>query len=576
MTAWDRLARGVALCRSTPPALGLTAISCALAGVIALLFAPVVHAAGPVWRITTESRPTVLAPGGEGQIHVAVNNFGDVEANGEQEPVILSARLPAGVTPTAISGFAGVGLHFGEETFGIRGPLECTLATLTCEFRGQLPPFERLEAVIDVRLAQGSSGTPTMEADAQGGRAAPVTSSVRVPIDEAPTSFGVAAYELLPTNELGNLDTSAGSHPFQLTSVLSMNSGADPLEPPALVKDLGFSLPPGLVGNLTGFPRCSDEQFSAFEEGINRCPSNSAIGVAQVTIDEPIHFGLVTLPVPVFNLVPRRGEPARFGFDVLNVPGILDTSLRTGGDYGVTIRSRNITETAVLVAANVTIWGVPGDPRHDRSRGWQCVYPFVEGSCEADHDVPGNAVLSLPTSCSQAFVSTVTADSWRQPAFTRSREFALRDETGAPLTLSGCEQLDFEPSMSVRPDGHASSSPTGVSVEVHVPQATTLAPTGRAEADVRRVSVALPEGVEINPAGADGLEGCSIAEVGFVSLAGGRADFAESGACSNSAKIGEVEEITTPLPRAAADRRHLPRRAECEPVRIARVDLPVG
>ena len=64
---------------------------------------------------------------------------------------------------------------------------------------------------------------------------------------------------------------------------------------------------------------------------------------------------------------PATGEPARFGFNVLagNAPVVIDTAIRSGGDYGVTVSVRNIAETVGFLSAKVTVWGVPGDPIHD-------------------------------------------------------------------------------------------------------------------------------------------------------------------------------------------------------------------
>ena len=94
------------------------------------------------------------------------------------------------------------------------------------------------------------------------------------------------------------------------------------------------------------------------------------------TVHEPGTVGTATLTEPIFNLEPRVGEPARFGFYVVlaNSPVFLDTSVRTGSDYGVTVSVNNITQTAAFLSSEVTFWGVPGDPRHDSQRGWGCLY----------------------------------------------------------------------------------------------------------------------------------------------------------------------------------------------------------
>ena len=41
--------------------------------------------------------------------------------------------------------------------------------------------------------------------------------------------------------------------------------------------------------------------------------------------------------VPLYKSEPAVGEPARFGFATPVGPVVLDTSVRTGGDYGVVV-----------------------------------------------------------------------------------------------------------------------------------------------------------------------------------------------------------------------------------------------
>ena len=83
-----------------------------------------------------------------------------------------------------------------------------------------------------------------------------------------------------------------------------------------LPKDLSFHLPPGLVGNPTAASQCTMANFFSLVLETNLCSPSSVVGVATVTANEP-KVAVFTKTVPVFNLVPAQGEPARFGFEVI-------------------------------------------------------------------------------------------------------------------------------------------------------------------------------------------------------------------------------------------------------------------
>ena len=113
--------------------------------------------------------------------------------------------------------------------------------------------------------------------------------------------------------------------------------------PVALPRDLTFNLPAGLVGNATAMPQCTITDFFSLVEETNLCGADSVVGVVTVVANEPKFAHFFTKTVPVFNLVPSRGEPARLGFEVLGkVPIVIDTSVRSGRDYGVvaTVKKR--------------------------------------------------------------------------------------------------------------------------------------------------------------------------------------------------------------------------------------------
>ncbi|HEY7831846.1 MAG TPA: hypothetical protein VIC06_14885 [Solirubrobacteraceae bacterium] len=488
------------------------------------------YASSPWWTLSSGARPANLPPGGEGTIVARAVNAGDAASTGS---VTLSDTLPVGVSAQSVSFYAFT-LGGGKiDLSGIPGACETTPGRVQCVYPGEpsgflpvLNPYEWVEMRIAVKVGAGAvSGGNRVEAT--GGGAGGASLQQPVVVDGAPAPFGVEDFRFVPEDEGGAVDTRAGSHPFQLTASLALNQGTDLTRPPALPRDLRFLLPPGLVGNATAVAQCSELDFVPASTGppTNRCAANTAIGVATVTIEEPFGIHLVTLPVPLFNLVPGPGEPARFGFEVEKSPVILDTSVRAGRDYGVLTSASNITQLASFISSQVTFWGVPGDPRHDQSRGWSCVANNFWGSAGAPPCVAqaqGNPppLLTLPTSCAIPFRAGVQGDAWPtksdpQGLTLPAREYQLADSLGRELALTGCEQLPFSPSIQVTPETHSASTPTGLDVHVHLPQDTTATAEGLAEAAIRDATVTLPEGMALNPSGAGGLEACTETQIGF-------------------------------------------------------------
>ncbi len=517
------------------------------------------------WQLSSSTRPTYLQPGQEATIVVQATDLGDTAVNGSASPVTITDKLPSNVRATAVS--ARSSSNYGGSE---RGEVSCSLresgSEASCNWAGPEPlqPYEQIEVVIGVKVETAESGasnevsiaggqayscnkvegtgrflTPfceVMGAYAGQGEASPPGTgnfegefgsavpglSLKRPVTVAggPTPFGVEEYGLALENDGGSPDTQAGSHPFQFTTTLGFNQTALASKPPALPKDLHFDLPPGLIGNPTVLPQCTEAAFSTLAgANANLCPDDTAIGVASITAEvtafsefsnEPL-----TYAVPIFNLVPAPGEPARFGFEIERVPVLIDTSVRTGGDYGIVASVHNITEVSNFISQRVTFWGVPGDPRHDRSRGWSCLaggrWVGELPPCTALGETQPPPFLTLPTSCTGPLETSVQADSWKDP--TPLPPFSASE----PMeSLDGCNRLPFGAEISVAPDVQSASTPTGLAVKVHVPQQASLNPAGLADADVRDTTVTLPEGVALNPAGADGLEACSNAEIGYL------------------------------------------------------------
>ncbi len=75
--------------------------------------------------------------------------------------------------------------------------------------------------------------------------------------------------------------------------------------------------------------------------------------------------------------------------------------------------------------------------------------------------------------------------------------------------MEGCNHLQFGPQIKVTPDGTRASTPTGLDVDVHVPQEGQLNAEGLAQSNIRGIQVTLPAGVTLNPSAADGLAACT-------------------------------------------------------------------
>jgi hypothetical protein len=484
----------------------------------------------------------------DGHVMITAANLGDAATSGQ---VKLVSRLPAGVTPVNVSSLAGIGVPV-TDTLGNDGPVNCSLVpALSCAFAGKLQPYHQIEVDVEVVVQSDAKTGEAVEASVAGGGGAR-SESVRhaLVFGEEPVPFGVEEYDLAPEEEGGAPDTQAGSHPFQLTTTLTLNQvmRADPEknnlelpQPAQLVKDLSFRLPPGLIGNPTPFPVCTLKDFLKATIQENECPAQTAVGVARIAFTEPIVLGYQVLPVPVFSLEPSTGEPARFGFTVYGLPVFLDTSVRTGGDYGVTATVNNINQTAGFLKSEVTFWGVPADPRHDPERGWGCLLDQIgltTGHPPCNPTEPHNPppLLSLPTSCTGPLQTSVQGDSWLEHG-------NFQTVQGNPMPAQdGCNRLPFRAFVNVAPDGQAGSTPTGLTVDIHVPQDEALNANGLTPSQVKSTTVVLPEGVALNPAAGDGLQACSEAQIAL------SADVFPS--CPEDSKVGTVEVKTPLLPNA--------------------------
>ena len=187
----------------------------------------------------------------------------------------------------------------------------------------------------------------------------------------AHASFGFERMEVDVREEGGAPATQAGSHPYTLTTTLLLNR--KPLEPEQRggglgnsfplgeeiaegdVKDLEATLPAGVVVNLQGVERCSEEELAQ-----EKCPLSAQVGT--LATDSPFGTVAAQRETPVFNVVPSSPNvPGELGFAVAGV-GIISHvigGVHAGGDYGISGKVPGIPQIANLDGTTLTLWGDP-------------------------------------------------------------------------------------------------------------------------------------------------------------------------------------------------------------------------
>ena len=354
---------------------------------------------------------------------------------------------------------------------------------------------------------------------------------------------GAAGFDGLISNADGTVDTQAGSHPYQIMTSFDLNTTTDPYgnEVPdgGDLKDLTVGLPAGLVGNPQALPQCSYNDFEAYNISTqgNDCPDSSQVGMLYINA-----LGLGgPFFLPLYNLAPPPGVPAEFGASYNQVPVVLTASVRTGADYGINISLQDAPQEAGLIASTATFWGVPADPSHNPLRDAYCYGGTSSGDCWSGGDSAGVAetpFLTMPTACSGPLTTTVSADSWSDPAAFVTDSYLSHDTSTSPnpVGIAGCDNLDFTPGLSVQPDTSVADSSSGLNVDLSMPQSDLTG--GLAEADLKDASVTLPAGVSVDPSAAAGLTACTPDAIGMSN--------GDTPTCPDSSKIGTVQ-IDTPL-----------------------------
>lgn len=347
------------------------------------------------------------------------------------------------------------------------------------------------------------------------------------------SDFGIASFDTSLSN------TQAGAHPdFTTTIEFKTDPASEPdttglKRPYARPDELTVAVPPGLVGNLNAVPTCTTLQLAESRFG-GGCPIDSQVGILVARL-----YGLNGPFVsPIYNMQGSTdGSVAQFGIMVSGVTVFIDVNIRSDSDYGISATVKGISARLPVVSVKTTFWGVPADSSHDTQR-----LTFAESAQLVTESPPRPSGLrpepfmTNPTRCAGPLQVGASAMSYQlpgQPPSTATSELPA---------ITGCGRLEFEPSLSVTPTSHAAASPSGLDVDLHLPQNESL--QGFATSQLRDARVTLPEGVAIAPGAADGLEACSAAQVGF------HQSPPEEAHCPPASKIGSAEFDVPALSRA--------------------------
>jgi hypothetical protein len=353
-----------------------------------------------------------------------------------------------------------------------------------------------------------------------------------------------------PPGTLGPPDTRAGSHPWQLSVSFALNttiaSGGEPV-PEESLEDLEIDLPAGFAVDPQVTPRCSMAQFTtavpnrgalplgtSYEYSGASCPNYSQVGMVALkltaTSGESSYIGLYNLLVPA-------GQPPELGFNYEGMPVVFVLAPRSDGSYAATLVAHEVSESLRLFGMTVTLRGVPGEAAHDAQRG-ECLGHegqtiVLMGGCESESQpMP---FLTLPTSC-PAFLPelSIHADSWQSPGSLVSESAPNEDFTQKPVGIIECEQLEFDPSLTVDSQTHTANASTGLEVELGLSHDEE--PFGVAASQIKEAEVVLPAGLAINIAALSGLEGCALEQIQLSSQS--------VPTCPPTSTIGSVQAMT--------------------------------
>jgi hypothetical protein len=306
-------------------------------------------------------------------------------------------------------------------------------------------------------------------------------------------------------------------------------------KPVGEVKTIRVDLPVGLSVNPGATDRCPLETFEA---GAGGCPPGSEVGESAVTASAP-PLGLPTPPVPgvtqvpVYNVIPPPGQPARFGLELAGNEVFLQADVAWSSDYheGFTIAVPKALPAGIegLILKNRLVFdGRAGDG----------TFITTPSTCLGEA-APGPSGHAYSTYLRAASYAEEESAGYRFP---QSAEPAFESPIPPGTSPKSCNTIPYGPTLDVDPGTAVTDSPAGATVDVDVPHIKD--PDAQDSSNTRNAQVSLPIGMGLNPSAANGLQTCTDAQFRQHSPAPGTD-------CPPASKVGTVTIESPPLPEGA-------------------------
>jgi hypothetical protein len=385
------------------------------------------------------------------------------------------------------------------------------------------------------------------------------------------TLFGPLEIPKEPTKTEAEAEgyTQAGGHiPFGVTDFIVTHTGdyaKGEAVPTGVVTHVRTDVAPGLATSPIAVAQCTQAEFGEKEAipgtGFYAAPTcnseksnpakDTVIGEEKATVYAGPGVGDVPLVGHTYNLVPSVGRAAEYG-TALELPKLLTGGLLKQGFEEAEKAGAvpgmggfpSLAEQAFLEAqqyyAHTLIEGNVEWGKEENGTNAGDYHDYFEVIVSPKLPLLRSRLVTYGRSGDGAFLTNATSCPGHDTTTLKltTAEGTVSKQYTAPIGLTGCNLVPFEPGFVVTPETTRLDQPDGITAELSVPHVPVTEPDS---AQLEKASVTLPEGMTLNPSAGAGLEACTAAEARIHSPIFGVA-------CPEKSEIGTVTLNVPTLP----------------------------